>query len=416
MKSILVTNTGDRVHAKALAARQDLHVTFVTEERFVSMYAPNTDIIIVKNLNNPTESANEVLAQRDCNMYEAVLALSERAAPTAAYLRGCLGLEGPSFDTVMNCTNKFAMKRQFEKAGMPTAAFSLASSVQEVLTSGNSVGWPIIVKPVLGGGTDATKVFFSEYELFSVEGKEYFERLHNPLTTSEKEFPVIVEKFQKVTAELHCDGFIENGEVIFVQVSQYLKPVLEYTSGGIYGSFTLDHNDPVAKEVAKMHEKAAKAVGISNGVTHFEVFLTEDGLLAGEIACRPGGGGIRKMLRFMNGFDSWDAHIAVSLGENYSFKTISGSKEQLAELMLPVKRGKIKSVSAADDFESLPGLLEVEMRVKSGDVIEGLLDSSAISGILFVKLSESNTIQKVIESVENIFSIEVDNLVYSNTQ
>ena len=75
MRQILAVNTGDRVHAAALAARSDLKVTFVTEERFVNMYPSNTDIVVVENLNDPSSATKSVVMQRDCNNYEAVVSL-----------------------------------------------------------------------------------------------------------------------------------------------------------------------------------------------------------------------------------------------------------------------------------------------------------------------------------------------------
>lgn len=410
MKKIFVTNTGDKKHAEELLERTDLQVTFVIEKRFIDMYPENTHLIIVDNLNDPSASTRSVLEQCDCNSYEAVIALSERAAPTAAYLRDYLGLEGPSFHTVMNCINKFTMKRKFRKQNIPTANFRLASSIEEVSQSGNQLGYPIIVKPIIGAGADATKIFNSSAELDTEESNLFFERLRHPITTSEKEFPVIVESFENVKIELHCDGYVENGKINFVQVSQYLKPIIQYSSGGVYGSFTLQHSDPLAEQVLQMHEQAVQAMGIVHGITHFEVFLTDKGLLAGEIACRPGGGGICKMLQLYRGFHTWDAHIKVFLGEPYAYdKNIeSENNYQILELMLPTKRGHITSISSAKDFENLVGLIEVDMKVSVGETIDGLLDSSAVSGILYIRIDKDNSVEKVIDAVENIFIIETE--------
>ncbi|MCK6258990.1 ATP-grasp domain-containing protein [Fictibacillus sp. KIGAM418] len=417
MRSILVTNTGDAVHAKALAARTDIQVTFVTEPRFTDMYPPETDIVFVDNLNEPANAARTVIEQRNCNHYEAVISLSERAAQTAAYLRDYLGLEGPSFHTITNCTNKFAMKQRFSSAEIPTADYAIATSLNDIFISAAKIGWPIIVKPIIGAGADATMIFKDEDELFSKKAENFFSLLQHPKTTSEKEFPVIVEKFLNVIKEFHCDGYVENGKIVFAKVSQYIKPVIEYTSGGIYGSFTIHPSDPLASEILAMHEKAVKATGIINGVTHFEVFLTPNGLVAGEIACRPGGGGIRKMLKFQSGFDSWDAHIAVSLGNQYVWEYPEHEEEpQVIELMLPTKRGRVRTISSADDFNDVPGLLEVDMKLKPGNIVDGLLDSSAICGILFAHFESQNDIENIISAVEKAFVLEVDTSETINNQ
>ncbi|MGN7895942.1 ATP-grasp domain-containing protein [Bacillus sp. 22475] len=414
MKSVLVVNTGDRVHSAALAARPDLKVTFVIEERFIDMYPKGSDLIIVKNLNNPSESTQTVVESRNCNEYSAVISLSERAALTAAYIRSFLGLEGPSVYTVLNTTNKFAMKRKLETAGVTVAQYKIATTQEEAIELSKEVGFPVIIKPIMGAGSDATKIFYSVEDIKNEAGVKFFNQLKNPITTSEKEFPVIIEQFLDVQQELHCDALVIDGEVKFIKVSKYIKPVIEYNSG-IFGSITLPNSNEISKEVIKIHEKAIEAVGINNGVTHLEVFVTSKGLIAGEIASRPGGGGIRKMLNYQNGFDSWEAHIALSLQEKYIYEqsTDWNINDEIGQFMLPVKRGKIKLMSIEEDFMDIPGYISSDIKVKSGDVIDGLLDSSAVSGIIYVKIPNSACLDELISLIEERFQLEIEERVYN---
>ncbi|WP_377863512.1 acetyl-CoA carboxylase biotin carboxylase subunit family protein [Bacillus sp. R86525] len=414
MKSVLVVNTGDRVHSAALAARLDLKVTFVIEERFIDMYPKGSDLIIVKNLNNPSESTQTVVESRNCNEYSAVISLSERAALTAAYIRSFLGLEGASVYTVLNTTNKFAMKRKLETAGVKVAQYKIATTQEEAIELSKEVGFPVIIKPIMGAGSDATEIFYSEEDIKSEAAVKFFNQLKNPITTSEKEFPVIIEQFLDVQQELHCDALVINGEVKFIKVSKYIKPVIEYNSG-IFGSITLPNSNEISKEVIKIHEKAIEAVGINNGVTHLEVFVTSKGLIAGEIASRPGGGGIRKMLNYQYGFDSWEAHIALSLQEKYIYEqsTDWNINDEIGQFMLPVKRGKIKLMSTEEDFIDIPGYISSDIKVKSGDVIDGLLDSSAVSGIIYVKIPNSVCLDELISLIEERFKLEIEERVYN---
>ena len=218
----------------------------------------------------PTGAVPPVSALSDVARFTGVIALSERAAPAAAYLRTYLGIDGPSFDAVMNNTNKFAMKRRFRAVGLPTADFVLASSPEQVIRAGSALGLPVVVKPVFGSGVDATVVVREADEFASTRIQDHLHRLADPLTTSEKEFPVLVERFLEVTDEYHCDGYVVDGEVRFSQVSRYLCPAMEYSSN-VFGSYLIDPADPAAREVLSMHERAVRATGVERGVTHFEV-------------------------------------------------------------------------------------------------------------------------------------------------
>ncbi|WP_167859010.1 ATP-grasp domain-containing protein [Paenibacillus cymbidii] len=409
MKKILVANTGERVYAKQLIQRADVQATFITEARFVDAYPEGTDIIVVDNLNEPALTAQSVLTQCDAGMYDAVISLSERAAPAAAYLRDYLGLGGASVRTVLNCTNKFAMKRRFSAAGLRSAQFQLASTPEEAVTAAKKLGWPVIIKPVMGSGSDMTMVFENEDVFASIQGQEYFQKLTNPATTSAKRFPVIVESFLKVSSEYHCDGFVRNGTVVFARVSRYIRPVLEFTAG-IHGSFLLNKQDPMAGRILDIHQQAVLATGIENGVTHFEIMQTDEDLFAGEIACRPGGGGIRRMIELQSGFDVWAAYLAASLNEEYKWEepeSVTAGK-QIAEFMLPVKLGTVKAVSTASDFSGVPGYIEANMKIKSGDTVDGLIDSGAISGIVFAWIDEHNRMEEVMRKIEAVFFLEMD--------
>lgn len=407
MKSVLVTNTGETQRAAELAARCDLHVLFVTEQRFAGLYSNDADIAFVHSLNDPFSAVRSVATQRDLSNFTHVVSLSERAAPAAGYLRSYLGLPGPAADTMTKCTNKYAMKRCFERVGLPTARFGLAGSADQVPVVADRLGWPVIIKPVIGAGVDATFVVTDRDQLESEAVQSQLRLLASPRTTSEKQFPVVVEQYLPVVDELHCDGYVRDGTIEFVRVSRYLRPVLAYPNG-VFGSYLLPNSDALADEVRRMHDLAVRAVGLTDGVTHFEALETENGLFAGEIACRPGGGGIRRMLQIASGFDIWDAHVAMSLGEPYGPGSPSiSANETMLQLMLPTGRGTIRAISDEQEFAHIPGLVEAKINYRPGDTVDGLMDSSSVSGYVFVRLLASEGPGETVRAVEEAFRLEV---------
>jgi biotin carboxylase len=408
MKNVLVTNTGDRSHARDLAQRPDLRVTFVTEARFLDQYEPGTDIIVVDTLNDPSTAAQSAVTQRGLADISHVVALSERAAPAAAYLRSILGLPGPSFESVLLCTNKHAMKRRFLAAGLTVAPFEMVPSAPALESAAARVGWPALVKPVVGAGVDATFVIDDRAALAAPATLERLARLTSPATTSEKRFPLLVEAFLPVVAEYHCDGYVVDGTVQHAWVSRYLRPVLGYTCGA-FGSYLLDPGTPMARRVREMHDDATRAVSIRDGVTHFEALETRDTLYAGEIACRPGGGGIRRMLQLKSGFDIWQCHLATSLGEAViqPSQDSEHQTDQLLQIMLPARRGTVQAISSPQDLQPLPEVLEVDLRLSVGDIVDGLMDSSTVSGYVFLRINHGQDPMDLVRAVENVFRLEV---------
>lgn len=409
MKHIIATNTGNTTHAAQLIDRADLRVLFVTEPRFVDQYPSGTELALVDNLNDPQAAVQAVAAQLPLGEFTHVVALSERAAQTAGRLRDHLGLPGISFETVVNCTDKAAMKQRFRDVGLRTARFTQADTVEDVVAAARDIGYPVIVKPVNGSGVDATEVVRSPEELDSRELRSYLRRLETPATTSEKGFPVLVEEYLEVLDEYHCDGLVVDGRVVHVRASRYLKPVIDYASGP-FGSHLLDQESALAAEIRELHELAVRAVGLRDGVTHFEVLGTAQGLLAGELACRPGGGGIRRMLQLDSGFDTWAAYIASSLGEPYDHAPSPAAPEagRLVEILLPAERGTVVEISTAEDFARVPGLVEVDLRLRVGDTVGGLMDSSTVSALILARTTEEHGPDEITQAVADAFHLKVE--------
>lgn len=406
MKRIIVTNTGDTVVSRQLLERPDLDVLVVTEPRFAENYPSGTTIAFVDSLNDPARSADQAAAVADLSDREFVLSLSERAALTAGYLRSWLGLDGPGLEVVLGCTNKYVMKRRLSAAGLPTAAFRLAGSPDQVRAAVHELGLPAVIKPVLGAGADAMFVVRSADQLDGPQLNAYLGRLLAPTTTSEKSFPVIVEAMLPLTGELHCDGYVEDGVVRYARVSRYLRPVLQY-AGAIFGSHTLAHNDPVAKAVTLLHTRAISALGLTHGTTHLEVLDVAGDLYAGEIAARPGGGGIRRMLQLRDGFDSREAMIRAALSESYQCEDVAEDGEVL-QLMLPAARGTVREISSSTDLLAVRGVIEADVRVATGETFDGLMDSSTVSGLVFAAVSDEESVRAVTAAVQEAFMLRVE--------
>ncbi|ASW55295.1 hypothetical protein CIK06_15630 [Plantactinospora sp. KBS50] len=395
--------------SRQLLADPDFDILVVTEHRFADQYPAGTQIVFVDSLNDPAATVEQVIAQADVSDRTHVISLSERAALAAGYLRSYLALPGASSETILRSTNKFTMKRRFGEAGLPTTDFRLAGSAAEVRPAIQAIGLPVVIKPVMGAGADATRLVSEPAELNRAPFQELLARLADPATTSEKAFPVLVERGLPLTGEYHCDGLIREGRVRYIRVSRYTTPILPFMSSEarLLGSYTLPAEDPIAARIIAMHLRAVEAVGLIDGVTHFEVLEVGDQLFASELAARPGGNGIRRMLQLRDGFDSKAAHVATSIAEPYSWQTAGGDTE-IAHVNLFARRGRVLEISTAADFADIPGIVEVDMRHTAGDVIGGLMDSSTVSGIVYARVSNAADVTALVDALAEAFRLETE--------
>ena len=104
--------------------------------------------------------------------------------PTARVREAC-GIPGLSVETSFLCRDKPAMKQVLRDAGVPCAHSLGASSVEEVLSFVERVGFPVILKPRSSAGAEGTH---------RVDGLAELERL---LTDSGigQGAPIAVEEF-----------------------------------------------------------------------------------------------------------------------------------------------------------------------------------------------------------------------------
>jgi biotin carboxylase len=402
-RQVVVVNTGAQGPVRWLEERPHLEPTIVTEERFLSLYSEGARVAVVDSVNSLDAVQWAAVNAAPPGGYHAAVGLSERSVLPAAFLRSYFGLPGISLETALLCTNKFAMKRRLQAAGLSVAPHALACRAEHLEAAAETVGWPVIVKPVYGSGVDQTFVVRDRDELHSPTLEAEWERLTRPETTSAKGFPVIVEELLDVEHEFHCDAVIANGEVALVVVSRYVRQLLYY-GGSVIGSYTLERGSEDASTIEELNRRTIAALGISSGVTHLEVLRTPQGDRIGEIACRPGGAGIPQMLRYSHGVDIWENYLRISVGEPLQVD-VSRTPGVVLQCMLPMRRGEITDITPEEELLDVPGALAVEYEVSPGDIVDGIIDSCANAGYVYIWAGTEDDVPRLVAEVDNRFEL-----------
>jgi biotin carboxylase len=408
--NVIVVNTGKSAPICALQNDENIHLMVITEARFRGLYNHSTIIEEVEDVANFFEvaAAAHTLSSK-FGLPRCIVPLSERSIASAAYARLVFALPGMSVNTAMSFTDKYIMKTRLHRAGVSVAPYGLASCARDVAHVACKVGWPVIVKPAYGGGAAAISVFESEEALAdpNTPAHRVLETLHRPVTTSDKRFPVVVEKYLSPRGELHCDGITIDGAVRFAAVSRYSGPVLA-TVGSVSASVNIEEDQPPAPEIRALHELAVAALGLESGVTHMEVLETDGGLIVGEIACRPGGVGIPELLLLRYGIDLWSEYINLGLGR----ATVPPSDrveppQYFGVCYLPVTAGEVARVTSPETLAAIPGVIDVDMVVTPGSTVSEPIDSASISGLVYVRASASSEVDALVDAVENSFCLEM---------
>jgi hypothetical protein len=376
------------------------HVSVITEPGHAQRYSPHVDVHLVESIHDVERvrrTTMQILSDRDLHR---ILSPFELSIPLAGYLRSYFGLPGLSFETASLFANKYLMKRRAAAAGLPGTAFRLASTLANVPPKAAELGWPVVIKPVLGGGSLDVVAFDSPnaFERFCASpAAEPLRRLTVPL---------IVEEYVQLEAEYHCDGIIHDGEVIFAAPSKYVVPLLGCPAE-LNASHTLPPEHPDRAEILDIHDQTVHAFGLRSGVTHMEFLKTADGLLAGEIACRPGGGGIPDAIWLQYGVDIWRAFRDTSLGLEPEVRS-TRREGLLVSYLLPIKPGRIVRLSTAADLAVVPAVLRVDMYKQVGDVMRDRIGSSATTGAVFLCVRDEGEVLSRIQEVADRYVLEIE--------
>jgi biotin carboxylase len=385
-------------HLVKFAAGRAVHV--ITERKYRSLYSEGAPLVFVANIADATEV---LLAAKELNKQEEITAIispSERSLPVGGYLRSYFDLPGPGYDVSWSFANKYVVKRRLKSNGIPTAKFALATNVDRIEAVSDYIGWPVVVKPVIGSGSMNTFILKNHDDCRMLLGSPVSKGIRD------SQYEIIVEEYVEMEGEYHCDAIIQNGHVDMCVLQEYCSPLLGRTSDWS-GSTTISGDDPRSMLAEAVYCKVIAALHLDNGVTHMELFMRDGQFLVGEISCRPAGGGIPKSIFIKYGVDLWDAFTATALREQFQVNLQERFQQSIANIDLPVQTGVLKSISSVEDIASIDGFICADI-CGPGTVFSASLNSSSAAGIVYVRVrNEIETLEKI-QKISEIFTATYD--------
>ena len=233
---------------------------------------------------------------------------------------------GIQFNKVSGIKEKSKMKKSYKKAGIPTADYSMVTTLAKAKKFIEKVGYPVIVKPDNGVGASDTHKISNEEEL-----KTFFKTLN-------KDVKYIMEEY--IDGDLvSYDAIINSkGEPLFE--TGILEPtIMDVVNEGLDAYYYVEKEMP--QKLLEIGRAAIKGFGVKSRFVHLEFFkLREDkeGLgkkgdyIGLETNMRPAGGYTPDMYNYANNTDVYqiwadmvafdeirNADLNENLEKNYCF-------------------------------------------------------------------------------------------------
>jgi len=264
------------------------------------------------NLTDEDAVVRQVVSAIGGRTVDRVVCMWEPGVVLAARLREALGVPGQRVEQATSFRNKDVMKQAVTRAGIRTARHAAATTIAQVRSAAESIGFPVIVKPIAGAGSMDT---------FRAGSMAELERELAKVTTYDE---VNVEEFIEGD-EYTYDTISVDGTPVYENVCFYRPNPLIARSTEWISPQTLALRDltptPVAAGIA-MGRDVLKALGFRTGFTHMEFFWTPKGeAIFGEIAARPAGAHTVDLMNFVGDVDLFSGYAEAELKGTFSTST-----------------------------------------------------------------------------------------------
>lgn len=304
----------------------------------------------------------------------AVNVSGEMAQLSRAYLAAALGLADPAPGLVARTRDKRLMKTWASRAGVPMTDYIDVPDPADApdLTR---LGFPLVVKPASGAGSQLTYVCRDETEL--------------AVALARQRTPALAERYV-AGVEHHVDAVWRDGEPWVFMVSEYGCPPIELSQG--MGSVVSMVHDPAQRpglyaDALRLSRLVNEALGVTDGPTHLEFFETDDGLLFSEMATRMAGGVFPSLSRIWCGVDLRElcTHEARGGGlESLTFHAPAHPVTGMINIAPPRRAGVVEALPDVSAIAAEPHVLHVEAVTRVGGRVDPAADDGHHWGVVVV--------------------------------
>ena len=364
-KTLLIISGGIEAADAARRAKEMGHTVVVSDRDPQAPGFAFADSCLIADVYGPSETAAAAERySRKIRRIDGVICVAADAPVTAATVAQRLRLPGLPVHVAELACDKLAMKKCFRSAGVNIPWFSEVSTPQELRRLAIERGRDLVIKPVDSRGSRGVQRVAQVEDL----AKAFMlARSHSP---SER---VMVEQYldgPQVSTEsilldgvCHTPGFSDRN---YEFLDRYAPFFIE--NGGDLPSRL---PDTIQQKVKDLVGRAASAMGITHGTVKGDIVVHKGEPYVIELAARLSGGFFcTREIPLNTGVDFIGAAIRLALGEPVSAEELTPRRQDavIQRYAFP-DPGTVVSVSGAEDARRIPGIAEVVVTAREGDVI-----------------------------------------------
>ncbi|HEY1632749.1 MAG TPA: ATP-grasp domain-containing protein [Rhizomicrobium sp.] len=364
-KTLLIVSGGiEAADAAKRAKEMGLYVVVSDRDHEAPGFAYADSCLIADVYGADETAAAAERYSRKIRKIDGVICVAADAPQTTAAVVKRLRLPGLSEESARVACDKLAMKERFLAAGVPIPWFSPVATVQQLQRIAIERGRDLVIKPVDSRGSRGVQRVAQVEDLTKAFA---LARSHSPT--------------QRVMVEQYLDGPQVSTESIVVGGRCFTPGFSDrnYEYLERYAPFFIENGgdlpshlpDDIQAKVREAVANAAMALGITNGTVKGDIVVHNGEPHVIELAARLSGGFFcTREIPLNTGVDFIGAAIKVALGEPVPPEELEPKTQTpvIQRYAFP-DPGKIVSVEGAENARAVPGVTEVIVTAKPGDVI-----------------------------------------------
>ncbi len=381
-KNILVVNLSNPSRKKHFQELKKYGINLILMMEDPTWELDYSDMYFKANVRDIEESVKRAKEINEKIHIDGVISIVEHAVPTAAAIAEELKLTYISTDTAYRARNKFEMKEAYIKNGIKVAKYELISEYNEAKEFANRNGYPIVLKPIIGGGSICVLKINSEEEL-----KNSFQKLKDDIKSIysiDSIYDFTIKKYGEkiILVEEYIEGIEMSVETVNFKGKTNVLAIHEKEMFGEINIFPeaffctpASFSNEIQQHIIEITKKSNKALGIDYGLTHTEYRLTSNNeLYIIETGARMGGGPIFESVLNSTGVNMMHVLLDISLGKEPKYTKFKEQKVIASYLYYSLidKDSKIVDMH----FENLekvinnPNLIRLYLYRRPGDIIK----------------------------------------------
>jgi biotin carboxylase len=293
-----------------------------------------------------------------------VICVAADAPVTAALVAERLKLPGISVETAKIACDKLAMKLRFKNSGVPVPWFAPVSSVAELRSVIAERSVELVIKPVDSRGSRGVQRLARVKDL---DGAFELARRHSPtqrvMVEAYLEGPQVSTESIVTGGRCYTPGFSDrNYELLELHAPFFIE------NGGDLPSRLPHETQAKVKDVVA---RAGASLGVREGTVKGDIVVHKGEAYVIELAARLSGGFFcTREIPLNTGVDFIGCAIRVALGERVSPAELEPKQQvQVVQRYAFPKPGRVVDVRGAPAARQVPGIADVVVTARPGDVI-----------------------------------------------